>query len=88
MPRILDNIQTSLLPALREALRRFDFKGMFIEELGWDHLRIQPVRSVHGGVAYTLEQVAQKRPTPGGALAQGQLRERQPGGGAGLRSGC
>src|SRR5215216_954120 len=46
---------------VREALRRFDFKQMFIEELGWDHLRIQPVRLEEAGDVFTLEPVAQKR---------------------------
>ncbi len=49
------------LPRIRDALRKFDFGSLFVEELGWDHCRLAPLRLVLDGVAYTLAPLAQKR---------------------------
>ncbi|MDP9477119.1 MAG: SAM-dependent methyltransferase, partial [Actinomycetota bacterium] len=46
----------------REALKKFDFEALFIEELGWDyHPSDQPLSVTVDGIAYELEPVAEKR---------------------------
>jgi hypothetical protein len=46
---------------LRQNLREFDFTNLFIEELGWDRLRVRPHEIPVDGTAYTLTPVAEKR---------------------------
>src|SRR5258708_6975563 len=42
-------------------LRAFDFRKLFIEELGWDRYRGNLQVETKGGATYTLEGVAEKR---------------------------
>ena len=47
-------------PAIRERLQKFDFTGVFTQELGWDFPAAKVTVSVAGQV-YSLLSVAQKR---------------------------
>src|SRR5262245_27618691 len=42
-------------------LRAFDFRRLFIEELGWDRYRGSLAVEIKGGARYTLEGVAEKK---------------------------
>src|SRR5258706_15974613 len=44
----------------RDLLQRFDFKSLFIDELGGDHRKARGYAGV-GGVTYPLEAIAEKR---------------------------
>jgi hypothetical protein len=44
----------------RQCLKEFDFRTLFIEEMGWDH-HISSLEVFVDGIAYTLKTVAQKR---------------------------
>src|SRR5260370_33888760 len=46
---------------VREALKRFDFASLFIEELGWDQHRLKPLSVSVNGTAYRLDAIAEKR---------------------------
>ena len=46
---------------IRDALKKFDFEALFIEELGWDRYRPQPVTLSIDGVEFLLEAIAEKR---------------------------
>ena len=45
----------------RQHLKNFDFKKLFIEELGWDHVQMQPLSVDVGEVTYHLRPLVQKR---------------------------
>ena len=45
--------------AIRQRLREFDFRALFVEQLGWDRYRNQFEVSV-GGRTFTLRGVAEK----------------------------
>ena len=46
---------------IQQCLKAFDFKTLFIEELGWDNLREAPLAiSVDGG-SYTLRPLVETR---------------------------
>ncbi|MGH2485776.1 MAG: Eco57I restriction-modification methylase domain-containing protein, partial [Ktedonobacterales bacterium] len=51
----------ALASSIRDHLQRFDFKALFIEDLGWEHCPIAPFTVSAGEQAYTLRPVAQKR---------------------------
>jgi hypothetical protein len=46
---------------VREALKNADFGQLFIEELGWDRHRMQPISILVEGTSYTLNAIAEKR---------------------------
>ncbi len=46
---------------VRRYLRAFDLETMFIEELGWDYHRAQPLEIDIDGATYRLDSIAQKR---------------------------
>lgn len=46
---------------VRDALKKFDFESLFIEELGWDRYRPQPVTLSIDGAEFLLEAIAEKR---------------------------
>jgi len=46
---------------IRQHLRAFDFKSLFIEELGWDRYKAQPLPVPVDGSMYSLEAQAEKR---------------------------
>lgn len=45
----------------RKLLQGFDFKTLFIEELGWDRYASQPIEVSVDGQAYSLSAIAEKR---------------------------
>jgi hypothetical protein len=45
----------------RQLLRNFDFKTLFIEELGWDRHQMQPLAIQVDGTTYTLHALVEKR---------------------------
>ena len=45
---------------LRPFLQAFDFENLFVEGLGWNHYRAQPVRVAADGHDYTLRPLAEK----------------------------
>ncbi len=66
----------------RPLLQAFDFRSLFLEELGWDRPPAQPLPLTIDGVDYTLRPVAQKRglvvllcaPDPIGAIPPSPVR--------------
>ena len=46
---------------VREALKTFDFESLFIEELGWDRHRRQPLTVSADAAEFQLEAIAEKR---------------------------
>ncbi|MFL6284431.1 MAG: Eco57I restriction-modification methylase domain-containing protein [Pyrinomonadaceae bacterium] len=46
---------------VRQLIRDFDFKRLFVEELGWDRFRAQPIEVVVDGASYGLSPLAEKR---------------------------
>jgi hypothetical protein len=46
---------------VRELIREFDFKRLFVEELGWDRFRAQPLEIKVDGESYVLAPLAEKR---------------------------
>jgi len=46
---------------VREHLKNFEFENLFIEELGWDRLRRQPLVISLDADEFTLETIAEKR---------------------------
>lgn len=61
---------------IQRRLEDFDFKGLLIEELGWDHCQQRPLTVYVDGNEYTLNPIAEKRgmvvfifdPGPGGII--------------------
>jgi hypothetical protein len=49
------------LARVRNYLRKFDFKTLFVEELGWDRHRMQPLNIEVDGNTYTLNALVEKR---------------------------
>jgi len=47
--------------SVRRRLQGFDFKGLFIEELGWDHYHGSPISIEVNEESYSLERIAEKR---------------------------
>ena len=45
----------------RQLLKNFDFKTLFIEELGWDRHQMQPLEIQVDGATYTLQALVEKR---------------------------
>jgi hypothetical protein len=48
------------LERVRRRLREFDFSGLLVEDLGWNHYRREPVRVEVGAEVYALSPVAEK----------------------------
>ncbi len=46
---------------IRQHLKAFDFKALFIEELGWDRYKAQPLPVPVDGSMYSLQAQAEKR---------------------------
>ncbi|HEX6798953.1 MAG TPA: hypothetical protein VF116_14680, partial [Ktedonobacterales bacterium] len=46
---------------IRTCLKEFEFRRLFVEELGWDNYRGAPLRVLADGAEWTLHPVAQKR---------------------------
>lgn len=46
---------------MREALKRFDFDSLMIEELGWDRHRMAPLEVITDGKHHVLQAIAEKR---------------------------
>lgn len=46
---------------IRQHLKAFDFKSLFIEELGWDRYKAQPLQVPVDGSMYSLQARAEKR---------------------------
>ena len=69
---------------LRPYLHDFDFTGLFVDGLGWDHYHAAPVTVSAGGRAYDLAPVAEKRgfavfecaPDPDGAIPPYPVRRK------------
>jgi len=49
------------LARVRQYLKNFDFKTLFVEELGWDRHRMQPLNIEVDGSTYTLNALVEKR---------------------------
>jgi Eco57I restriction-modification methylase len=49
------------LSNLRKNLQAFDFRKLFVDDLGWDHLRINVIAFEIEGVSISLNPIAQKR---------------------------
>jgi hypothetical protein len=45
----------------QKLLREFSFTDLFTQELGWDHLHLQPHKLTVDGMTFTLAPIAQKR---------------------------
>jgi len=54
-------ITSAAAERIRRAIQAFDFRRLFVEELGWDNFKGQPLRVEVGGETYTLTPVASKR---------------------------
>ena len=46
---------------IQQYLKAFDFRTLFIEELGWDNLREAPLAISDDGQTYTLRPLVEKR---------------------------
>ena len=72
------------LARARQYLRNFDFKTLFVEELGWDRHRMQPLNIEVDGSTYTLNALVEKRglvtflcdPDPDGRIPNYATRRR------------
>ena len=68
----------------RQYLRDFDFKTLFIEELGWDRHQMQPLPIEVDGITYTLNALVEKRglvtftcdPAPDGLIPNYNIRRK------------
>ncbi|MGO9177192.1 MAG: Eco57I restriction-modification methylase domain-containing protein [Desulfobaccales bacterium] len=49
------------LARVRQYLKNFDFKTLFVEEMGWDRHRMQPLNIEVDGSTYTLNALVEKR---------------------------
>lgn len=66
----------------RRHLQDFDFKKLFVEELGWDRYRARPLEVAVDGTSYILNPIAEKRgfqvwecgPDADGAIPDQQIR--------------
>ena len=71
------------LPRTRHYLREFDFKSLFLDQLGWDR-HVEHIKVPIGSHVFTLTAIAQKRemvaflcaPLPGGAIPGYNMRRR------------
>ena len=45
----------------QQLLREFSFTDLFTQELGWDHLHLQPRKLTVDGMTFTLSPIAEKR---------------------------
>ena len=54
------SIATQTMSQIRQRVQGFDFKNLFLEELGWDTFTTQPLPVLVDGHTYVLHPVAQK----------------------------
>ncbi len=72
------------LARARQYLRNFDFKTLFVEELGWNRHRMQPLNIEVDGSTYTLNALVEKRglvtflcdPDPDGRIPNYAIRRK------------
>jgi hypothetical protein len=54
-------VNTSDIQRIQRYLKTFDFKTLFVEELGWDILKESPLIITIGNETYTLRPLVEKR---------------------------